>query len=409
MIDREGGSPAGSILVAGLDPLGIAIVRRLVATGRDVRALASPAELAAYAHELESLGVPVSVGAARSPGELEAAGLREVAALVLAANDDAENVDAALTARRLRPGIPLLARVFDPALAGYLEDTEPGLRVLSVSGIAAPRFADLALQAIERGAVAGEQPGSKSARPPRRRRAGFGDPVAKRFAVSVLVVVLVAVVFFAIELGVGWLDALYFVTQTMTTTGYGDFSIREASTGAKIATVLLMIAGAGGLAVTWALLAGAFVARRLDIQHGRIPERGHGHAVIAGAGNVGFRVAQLLAEAGKRVVVIERHAESRNAAQLRAEGHHVITGDASIQESFDLAAADRASVVLALTDSDATNLKIALSVRERGLGTPVIIRLLSAELSAHLHGRKGIVTISPIAVASARFADMFGD
>ena len=394
-----------SILVAGLEPLGIAIVRRLAASGEDVRVLASSAEVAAYAHELAHLAVPASVGAARSPGELEAAGLGEAAALVLTADDDAENVDAALTARRLRPDLLVLARVFDPALATYLENTEPGLRVMSVSGIAAPRFADLALHAIEEGPIRGEQPALHAPRPRRRRLHALGDPLALRFTLAALAVVVTAVFFFAFELGVGWLDSLYFVTETMTTTGYGDFAMRNASTGGKVATILLMIAGAGGLAVTWALLAGALVARRIDILHGRVEERGRGHAVIAGAGNVGFRVAQLLAAAGKRVVVIERHAESRNAAQLRSEGHHVITGDASIEDTFELAGIDRASVVLALTDSDATNLKIALSVRNRGLGTPVIIRLLSAELSAHLHGRHGIVTVSPVAVASATFAD----
>ena len=33
-----------------------------------------------------------------------------------------------------------------------------------------------------------------------------------------------------------------------------------------------------------------------------------------------------------------------------------------------------------------------------------MIRVISPELSGHLHGRKGIVTISPIAVASETFA-----
>lgn len=395
-----------SILVAGLEPLGIAIVRRLITAGEDVRVLASAAEVTAYAHELQHLAVPASIGAARSAGELEAAGLREVDALVLTADDDAENVDAALTARRLRPDLLLVARVFDPALATYLEETEPGLRVMSVSGIAAPRFADLAIQAVEKGTDQADT-SARRAQPPFRRRArGFGDPLAMRFAIAALMVVLLAVVFFALELRVGWLDSLYFVTETVTTTGYGDFAMKNASVPGKIATILLMIAGAGGLAVTWALIAGAIVARRIDVLHGRVPERGRGHVVIAGAGNVGFRVAQLLAEADRRVVVIERHAESRNAAQLRSEGHHVITGDASIADTFDLAGIDRASVVLALTDSDATNLKVALSVRDRGLATPVIVRLLSAELSAHLHGRRGIVTVSPVAVASATFAEV---
>src|SRR5262245_14039717 len=161
--------PNVSILVAGLEPLGIAIVRRLCAAGEDVRVLASAAEVTGYAHELSHLSVPASIGAARSPGELEAAGLREVHALVLAADDDAQNVDAALTARRLRPDLALVARVFDPALATYLEETEPGMRVMSVSGIAAPRYADLALQAIEQ-AAAGDAPSPHAPRPGVRRR-----------------------------------------------------------------------------------------------------------------------------------------------------------------------------------------------------------------------------------------------
>jgi hypothetical protein len=40
----------------------------------------------------------------------------------------------------------------------------------------------------------------------------------------------------------------------------------------------------------------------------------------------------------------------------------------------------------------------------RSPAAPVVIRLISPELSDHLHGRKGIVTVSPIAVASESFA-----
>jgi len=202
-----------SILVAGLEPLGIAIVRRLIAAGEDVRVLAPAAEVTAYAHELAHLGVPASVGAARSPGELEAAGLREAHVLVLTADDDAQNVDAALTARRLRADIPLVVRIFDPALGTYLEETEAGMRVMSVSGIAAPRYADLALQAIEKETLEAGRAAERARRPAIRRRLRRPvDPLATWFAIAALVVVVVAVAFFALELRVGWLDSLYFVT-----------------------------------------------------------------------------------------------------------------------------------------------------------------------------------------------------
>jgi voltage-gated potassium channel Kch len=380
------------------------VIRRLVAEGETASALASADELAGYSHELKRLGVSVCVGVASSAGTLEAAGLHEASALILTANDDAENVDAALTARRIRPGVPIVARVFDPALGQYLEETEAGLRVLSVSGLASPRFADLAMRAAKeavavRAATAGVRPRGTTRTASRRV-----DPVLVRLALVAVAVSVLSVWFFAHALGVGVFDALYFVVETITNTGYGDFDIRGAGLSAKLVAILLMIGGAGLLALVYALVTGWFIARRLEVLQGRLPERGRDHTVIAGAGNVGFRVAQLLAAAGRKVVVLERQADSRNAFALRAEGHHVIVADAGLDESLELAGVDRASVVLALTDSDAVNLKVALTVRERGLDVPVVIRLISPELSDHLHGRKGIATISPIAVASESFA-----
>lgn len=394
-----------TILVCGLDSFGIAVVRQLVVKGETARVLASASEVASYLHELKRLGVTACAGVTRSAGELEAAGLHEVSAVILTANDDAENVDAALTARRIRPGIPIVARVFDPSLAQYLEETEAGLRVLSVSGLASPRFADLAMRAAKEART--ERSASAGASKPRRKRSERlrSDPILVRLAIVVAVVSVLSIWFFARALGVSVFDALYLVVETITNTGYGDFAIRAAGTGSMLVTILLMIGGAGLLALVYALMTGWFIARRLEVLHGRVPEKGRGHVVVAGAGNVGYRVAQLLAAASHRVVVIERHADSRNVAALRAEGHHVIVADAELEESLDLAGVDRAAVVLALTDSDAVNLTVALAVRARGLDVPVMIRLISPELSDHLHGRKGIVTVSPVAVASAVFAE----
>jgi Trk K+ transport system NAD-binding subunit len=390
------------ILVCGLDQLGIAVIRRLVAQEIATCALASPGEAASYAHELKRLGVPVCVGVARSAGELQAAGLHEAAALVLTADDDAENVDAALTARRLRPDVPIVARIFDPALASYLEESESGLRILSVSGVASPRFAELAAQVA--------LPSGTGSHRARRRRTGPRslrrqiDPILVRLAFVTSLVVVFSVWYFAHALGLSPFDACYFVVESITNTGFGDIPMGAAGTASKLLTIALMIGGAGILALVYALMTGWFVARRLDLLQGRVPERGSDHIVIAGAGNVGFRVAQLLAEAGRRAVVIERRGDSRNAAQLRAEGHHVIVGDAALEETLDLAAIDRASVVMALTDSDAINLRMALAVRAHGDDVPVVVRLISPELSEHLHGRKGITTVSPIAVASEHIA-----
>jgi voltage-gated potassium channel Kch len=207
--------------------------------------------------------------------------------------------------------------------------------------------------------------------------------------------------FFAYALNLRYMDALYFVWRTVMTVGYGDIALKDASDGTKLAGMALMLAGAGFIAILFALLSDWGMSRRLDALHGRTRVRLSGHIVIAGAGNIGLRVAELLADTGRALVVIERDAEARNLPALRAAGHHVIIASATSMETYELARLDAAALLLALTDHDAVNLEIAL--RARAYGTPAVIRLLSPELSAHVSERGDAVALSAVAAASAAF------
>jgi Trk K+ transport system NAD-binding subunit len=391
------------VVVAGLEPLGLAIVERLVAAGAETRAIASPADVPRALPELEQLGVRVVPGSPRTARALEAAGLASASALVLAADNDAENVDAALLVRRLRADLPLVVRVFDPDLTAYLHDTLSGITVLSMSGLSAPVFADLALRALAqpRSAPAARPAAAATGDLPRRRALPVDRVLARILAAFVLIVVGAAV-FFAHSLNLRLLDAFYFVWTTVTTVGYGDIALRDASDLAKLVGMAVMFAGAAFIAALYALFTGSVVSRRLDAIRGRVPVRGHGHIVVAGAGNVGVRVARLVAVRGHRLVVVERDGESRHVGTLRADGHHVIV-DAAIDATLDLARIETAAAVLALTDSDATNLHVALAARRRQPGVPVVVRMASPELSAHVTGRHDALAVSPMAIASDAF------
>ena len=93
---------AGRILISGSNRLGTAIEERLRAGGAAVARLSE------------------------DPSALTAAALEGAAAVVLASGDDAGNVDMALIARRLCPDLPLVIRLFDPALAAYVRATLKG-------------------------------------------------------------------------------------------------------------------------------------------------------------------------------------------------------------------------------------------------------------------------------------------
>jgi Trk K+ transport system NAD-binding subunit len=383
---------APTLLVAGADPLGLAVAERLIQSGASVTMLAEPSEASRHDHEIARIGAGLVVGSARSSGSLLAAGLETARVLVLTANNDPENVDAALTARRLRPDLPLIVRLFDPTLGDYLRRTLDGVTILSTSAVAAPAIADMTLDALSRSPRA------------RRRRKLRVDRVLIVTALAGIVLVAASTIYFSQALNLRPIDALYFVWTTIFTVGYGDISLREASDTAKIGGMGLMLTGAALVAVLYALLAGWVVGRRLDVLRGRVPAHGAGHIIVVGAGNVGFRVARTLAEKGQRVVVVERDGENRHIGDLRSVGHHVIVANAVSDETLDLAGLETAGALLALTEVDATNLHIALAVRARETDIPVIVRLASHELSTHIAEHRDMLPASTIAIASEAFA-----
>ncbi len=359
----------------------------------------------ALEQELVRVGAPVerlSDGCDLSPGGLGR--LATAAVLVLADADDAENGDTALSVRRLRPELPLVVRLFDAALVAYLKRTLDRITLLSVSAIAAPAFAEAALHAI---AQPRGEPG-----PEELPLASVGRGVSwqkpDRVLVSALLgfvtLVATATAYFAVELKLAPLDALYFVWTTVMTVGYGDITLTDASPAAKVIGMALMLAGAAFMAVLFAFFTGWVVTRRFEVLHGRVRARGHGQVVIAGSGNVGALVAGLMHAQGHRIVLIEKDAESRHLSALRAAGHHVIVADATSSDILDLAGVQRASAVLVLTDSDASNLHVALLVRACCPQVPVVMRVLSPELSAHVSERRDAVAISPVSVAVREFA-----
>jgi Trk K+ transport system NAD-binding subunit/multidrug transporter EmrE-like cation transporter len=371
-------APAGPILLEGGGRLAAAIAQRLEEAGAQVERVTIPEHSHAGA----------------------AAHLAHAAVLVLATDDDAGNVDLALWARQVRPDLPLVARIFDESLADYLAGRVERLTVLSMSQVAAPVFAAAALRALE-----AERGTTGPAARRRRARRRWPDRVLLGALAGLVLVVGPATVFFAHALDLRPIDALYFVWTTVMTVGYGDISLGRSSDAAKLVGMLLMLAGAAFVATLFAFLTGWVVTRRLDVLHGRVRVRGQGHTVVAGAGNLGFRVATLLAEQKRRVVIIERDEDSRNLAALRADGHHVIVADATNEQVLELAGVDRAGTILLLTDSDAVNLQIALLLRARGTPAPVVMKMFSPQLSAHVTKSSDLVALSPIAVAAQAFVD----
>jgi Trk K+ transport system NAD-binding subunit len=84
--------------------------------------------------------VPVIIGEARTRKTLEEANLKEARSVILATDDDLANIDAALTAREIKPDIRVVMRLFDDARARKLAHAFQ-LTAISTSHVCAPAFA----------------------------------------------------------------------------------------------------------------------------------------------------------------------------------------------------------------------------------------------------------------------------
>ncbi len=197
---------------------------------------------------------------------------------------------------------------------------------------------------------------------------------------TLLTLILGSVFLFHQVMDLPWGDALYFVVTTVTTVGYGDISPIKHPLGVKLLTVLLMLMGSVTLAVVYSLVTEQVVARRLDrlFQRRRLPEKGH--VVVVGLGNVGYRTASLLHQAGIPVVAVERNREGEFVTSAR-EAFPVVIGDARLKECLAEARVPGASAVVAVTQNDAVNLTVGLLARQMNPSLRTVARLFDSRFA----------------------------
>jgi voltage-gated potassium channel len=171
--------------------------------------------------------------------------------------------------------------------------------------------------------------------------------------------------YIAIE-GASFTDALYFTVISLTTVGYGETI--PLSPAGRWYTMVLLVLGVGLAFYTVVALAGFLLEGELRRILGRRSmqqsiEALHGHVVICGFGRLGCAVAEKLAEADQAFLVVE--SDAAREAECEGRGYLSLLGSALDEEVLERAGIARAAAVVAATASDADNVFIALSARER--------------------------------------------
>jgi voltage-gated potassium channel len=237
---------------------------------------------------------------------------------------------------------------------------------------------------------------------------GDASPLRKilqRLAIALALIALVAGVAYAGRDGyvdpeggrIGVLDAFYYSTVSITTTGYGD--ILPVTDGTRLATTIVVTPAR----VLFLIL---LVGTTLEILAERSREayrlarwrkRLKDHTIVCGYGVKGRAAVRTLLGKGldpSRVVAIEPDARAR--ARATADGLVAVAGSAATQDALLEADAGGASSVIVAADRDDTAVLIALTARELNPEATIVAAVREEENVHLLHqsGADAVITSS---------------
>jgi voltage-gated potassium channel len=232
--------------------------------------------------------------------------------------------------------------------------------------------------------------------------------IAARLAVAVGLVTLVALLAYLGSDGyvdpeddaVSLLDAFYYSTVTITTTGYGD--IRPVSDGARLVTTIIVTPARVLFLI---LLVGTTlevltVRTRAAYRLSRWRRTLKDHVIICGYGTKGRAAAETLMRDGYRanqLVVVDERPSAR--AEATERGFSAIAGSATTQHALREAGIEQAVAVVVALDRDDAAVLATLTARELNPGAHIAAAVREDENAHLLHesGANSVITSSSAA------------
>jgi len=238
--------------------------------------------------------------------------------------------------------------------------------------------------------------------------------IGRRMLLALAMVVFVAALTYAGRDGyidpeddrISLLDAFYYSTVTVTTTGYGD--IRPITDDARLVTTLLVTPAR---VVFLIVLVGTTLeilaeSTRAAYRVTRWRRDLKDHTIVCGYGSKGRAVVSTLLGQGtdaERIVVIDPSAEARSHAN--AAGLAAIAGDASSQEVLRQAEVGSAEAVVVAVDRDDSAVLIALTARELAPRVTIAASVREEE-NVHLLQQSGADTVITSSGTAGRLLGM---
>ena len=184
--------------------------------------------------------------------------------------------------------------------------------------------------------------------------------------------------------------ALYWVTMTMTTTGYGD--IYPITTLGRMFTILVMVTGVLFLfAIVFPLMVTPIMERWLKAPRGGPPDWIKDHVVICGYNALVDSLIGEMSGTGRPFVIIDDSEE--RVTMLQHHGYYAIHGDSSDEEALQLAQIGKASALIANV-GDEKNAAVVITASQMS-SCRVIALVESMDTADYLKFAGAHIVVSP--------------
>ncbi|MCF7837880.1 MAG: NAD-binding protein [Candidatus Marinimicrobia bacterium] len=201
--------------------------------------------------------------------------------------------------------------------------------------------------------------------------------------------------------GVTFREGVYRTLNVISTLG----SMQPDHTPAgRVVTMLLIVLGAGGVALLIGAVASAIVTVEIQAVLGRrnmyeTIKKMHGHLLICGFGRMGRQICEDLERLAVPFVVIDQNAEMTVLAEKA--GYPNVQGNAHDEEVLEQAGIKQARGVVTVLASDADNVFVVLTARELNPKLHIVARAENDDSTARIRRAGADQVISPV-TAGAR-------
>jgi len=195
-------------------------------------------------------------------------------------------------------------------------------------------------------------------------------------ALFILLVVAVGIIGYMNIEGYTIFEAFYMTVITLSTVGFQE--VRELSSLGRLFTTFLIITSFGTFAYAVSVLTTYIVSGELnqyfrDYKVKKDVKQMQNHVVVCGYGRNGSQAVNKLVAHKQEFVVIDNDPECIEKFR-KAKDKLFVYGDATLDETLEMAGISKAKALISTLSSDADNLYVVLSARQKNKDLTIISR-----------------------------------